>query len=275
MINLDHINTIMNNTEKEEVNLLSTNSICSQLYKQIIHKYANTINSIRETVVHSQFSNHTDEITFYKELKPKVLARYLYYIKLLDIHSNSIDVSIINEVSYLKKIKKSATRWVEENMDFICYMRKEKTHFDDIYFTIKSIEHIVEINPYILKQDSVFSTSKSFTLASYYSKRLVIKYCLSRIEKLQSQQNNTFSKVTWKKSKIDLIEALDALHLNGAFDCDFKTLVNEFGRFLNIDKLDPYNNITKIRTRSPKDRTKFLDSCKESLQKDIKDYLEQ
>lgn len=271
------INNLVKNIELQEVKILSNCTQPITSYNEILKIYGNGISVLKKKIVLSKFDSVKDEVYFFKDLKPLLLSRYMYYHALLDIELKSTDYKQCRKSNILKQILKSCQMWIDGNSAFVGYILKEQTHLDQLYFRSSGKDNFFDLDPLTINANDSFTSRKGFTLASYYSKRYLIKYCQVGITKLKKIKKNSSNKsnLNWNKSKIDLIELLMALHANKSFNCDFKTLVSAFSMFLDLDKLDPYNNSAKIKTRHPDSRTKFIDSCKSAINTQIDQYLDQ
>ena len=72
--------------------------------------------------------------SLFKEYKPEVLSKYLYYNKIYVIESKYPTGSDIAQREYLYKELDSLTFYFSRNLDFYQYYRSKSTYLDRYYF---------------------------------------------------------------------------------------------------------------------------------------------
>ena len=90
---------------------------------------------LRKYTVNYQFRDEAEEIYFFKELKPEVLSKYMYYNKIYVIESKFPTGSDVAQKEYLYKELNSLTFYFSRNLDFYQYYRSKSTYLDRYYFT--------------------------------------------------------------------------------------------------------------------------------------------
>lgn len=82
---------------------------------------------------------------------------------------------------------------------------------------------------------------------------------------------STSGKIQWTSTKVDLVELIYALHLNGSIGygkSQLKELINAFESLFDIEIIEPYKVFSEVKNRQ-KSKTKFLDELAVNLQKYI------
>ena len=90
---------------------------------------------LRKHTVNYQFRDEAEEIYFFKELKPEVLSKYMYYNKIYVIESKFPTGSDVAQKEYLYNELNSLTFYFSRNLDFYQYYRSKSTYLDRYYFT--------------------------------------------------------------------------------------------------------------------------------------------
>lgn len=217
------------------------------------------------------FENKKDEIFFFKELKPSLVSKILYYKYILKIESNLPPGKKGKRKHYMKALNK-ATQFGKENREFYEYFRCRATHSDISYFTRRRCKDIINDHSMLLFFDSKISTSHDYQLANLISKDMLAHYLEHKIDEIdnKSDPNNVFEQInySWSGTKIDLVELIYALKhakLINNGNADVKELATHIGKIFNMELEDSiYRVYQDIKIRKTV-RTKFLNSLVDSL----------
>lgn len=233
-----------------------------------------TLKSIRELVVDKEFESKEDEICFFKETKPRVYSKLIYYVKLFNIESKRPKSSNGNQIKYFNEHIDKLQQYLNDNLDFYHYYRRGATIFDEQYF-LRGKENIrLFPDTFHFFTDEQFATSHDSTVATILAYDLLIVYLKREIDKLENYSTNLSlqdlqkqSKITWTAHKIDLIELIYALHSTDVINngtVEIKDIARVVERIFKIDLGDYYRAFLEIRMRK-NGRTKFLDALKRKL----------
>ncbi len=239
------------------------------------------LTDLRKFIVDNKFKNKQEEIHFFKHIKPPVYAKFLYYSKLLKIECNRPTSTINFQKQYLELSLVCLEKYFANNSVFYKYNRLKLTEMDDKYFLRGCKEVPQSTNDLHFLIDKEFSTCHDGTKAKIMAHEMLIDYIksdLEELENLKSSINTTTNEskkyeLQWTESKIALVELIYALHSSGAINkgiADIKKLAKCFEEVFNIELGEYYRTYLEIRNRKI-DRTKFLDSIKESLLKRMND----
>lgn len=149
------------------------------------------------------FENKTEEINFFKDIKPKLFSKLIYYQKIYHIELKRPISGYNSEKKYLEKELEQINVFFNKNADFIQYYRSGKTMLDECYFLRKSREIDLNLESFYFERDPKFSTTFDFKvskllandlLAAYLSLECpfvrVSKCCLPRISNPKKQKYN-------------------------------------------------------------------------------------
>ena len=233
------------------------------------------LKKMRQMVVESGFENKEDEIKFFKELKPQVYSRLIYYVKQFNIESKRPRSSNKSQIRYFNDQIDKLQVYFNDNLEFYHYYRKGALLFDEQYFLRGKANLRLHPDSFHFFIDEQFSTSHDSTVATILAYDMLIIHLKKEIYKLESQKNRDScaqkneekSRLFWTANKTDLIELIYALHSSGVVNsgtADIKEMAVACERIFNIDLGDFYRTFLEVRSRKI-NQTKFLDRLKESL----------
>jgi len=236
---------------------------------------------LRDIIFDSTFKSSAEEIDFFKNIKPKVYNKLIYYVKLFNIESKRPRGSSKSQRKYFDNEIERLQAYFNDNLEFYQYFRRGGSSLDSQYF-IRGKDDI-RLNPdnFHFFTDEKFSTSHDSTVATILAYDMLIIHLKQEIDKLENnngmettiQPFRKQSKLFWTGHKTDLIELIYALHSSGAVNsgtADIKELAATCEQIFNIDLGNYYHTFIEIRSRKS-NNTKFIDKLKESL---IKRYNE-
>ncbi len=92
------------------------------------------LDEIRKLVIKNGFKSEEEEIHFFKFEKPKVLSKYIYYVKLFEIESHRYNAASKFQIKYLNQFSKDLHKYLGVNNQFCQYYWGNKTTLDKFYF---------------------------------------------------------------------------------------------------------------------------------------------
>ena len=235
---------------------------------------------MKEHISHTQFLNQEEEILFFKEIKPSVYSKLIYFIKVFNIESKRPNGSDKSQRRYLKNESKKIGKFFTENLEFYQYMRNKMVFLDDKYFVRGKHDLHLYIDTFYFDTDPEFSTSHDFKVAKILANDLFSVYIktelaiLDRKEYKRSEQLKK-SRYTWTESKTAMVELIYAIHACGCINSgliDIKEIAQFFEYTFDIDLGDYYRTYLQIKNRhsSPK----FIDAMRAALIKKIEEQDE-
>ncbi|AQS95178.1 tetracycline regulation of excision, RteC [Polaribacter sp. BM10] len=222
-----------------------------------------------------------EEILFFKNMKPYVFSKLIYYVKLFSIESKRPRSSNKSQVKYFNNHIDRLQNYFNDNLEFYHYFRRGATFLDEEYFMRGKADIRLFPDSLSFFTDDKFSTSHDTTVATIMAYDMLIIYLKREIDKLENNNSmetniNAFkkqSKLFWTGNKTDLIELIYALHSSGAVNsgtADIKEMASACEQMFNIDLGDYYRTFLEIRSRKM-NQTKFIDKLKNSLENKMLD----
>ncbi|TNJ46075.1 RteC domain-containing protein [Tamlana fucoidanivorans] len=232
------------------------------------------IKTLRQAVIASGFESQQDEIHFFKHVKPQIMSKLIYYVKLHHIECKRPRSSTKFQVKYLNAHINKLQLYFNDNLEFYHYYRRGATTLDTQYFLRGQSDLRFPTASYHYFTDDAFSTCQDHTVATIMAFDMLIVYLQQEIEKLENDTDNAktshmkhVSKLFWTGSKTDLIELIYALHASGSINsgtADIKEIAVVFETLFNMDLGNYYHTFIEIRARKHS-RTKFLDRLVDGL----------
>lgn len=234
---------------------------------KIIRFLQTCLDTLREKFLEYKELSKEDEIDFFKEMKPEILSKLIYYNKIYSIELKCPNGSDIKQKDYYNKELDSLTFFFNRNLDFYQYYRSKSTHFDE-YFFLRGTQKInLCIDSSFFISDKLFSTGYDFKIAKILSNEMLRIYLNKKLQTINKEAEMVTSKKTksgnsirFTASKSAAIELGYALHAAGVVNngnVDIKEIMNIIEDMFDLDLGDYYRTYIALKGRK-KDRTVFL-----------------
>lgn len=266
----DELDGSLENLEIEKDDILERSENAIKIIKKTLEK-------VRNKVINEGFKNSFDEIYFFKNIKPKIFSKLIYYVMLFNIESKRPRSSSKSQIKYFYKHIDRLQNYFNDNLEFYHYYRRGATFLDEHYFVRGKMDIRLFPDTFSFFTDDEFSTSHDSTVAIILAYDMLIVYLKTEIDKLENNNGNgmettinPFHKQTrlfWTANKTDLIELIYALHSTGAINsgtADIKEMATACEQIFNVELGDYYRAYLEIRSRKI-NQTKFLDKLKDAL----------
>lgn len=245
----------------------------------MVHRLQNVLVDLRGELQTYTFPTKEEEIYFFKNQKPELLGRLLYFYKIYRIETQCPTGS--NEVIrlYINKELDSLTYFFNRNLDFYQYYRSHSTIHDEHYFLRGRTDIRLCTDSAQFDKDPSFSTGYDYKVAKilanemlriYLNKRLQKLECDSYIEDKQTVTTKIPIRFTGKKNA--LIELGYALVSSGDINhgnIEIKEFMKYLSSIFNIDLGGYYDAYIAMKER--KDQTAYLNLLAEKLSKRMKE----
>ncbi len=232
----------------------------------IIDIILKSLSKIKEYVLNRGFKNIDEEIHFFKYQKPAIVSKLIYYNAIYKIETKKPYGTKPNR-KYLNEELKKLKRYFDNNLEFYKYYRTNNSFIDDKLFVRGKHDIKLSLDTVFFETDHRFSTSHDYKAAKIIANDLIQVYIEDQLNNNnQKKPSNSFT-LNWIESKTALTELIYSLHSQGAFgNADIIAIAKTFESTFNISLGDFYHTFMELKSRKI-NRTKFLDSLKESLLK--------
>ena len=234
-----------------------------------------SIEAIKKIISKSTFKTDSEEIIFFKEIKPQFTSKLIFYNMIYKIEMKRPNGGnrILKKYYHNELLKLKS--FFDNELEFYQYYRSGSTYLDYKYFQRGKFDIKLALDSYYFEADTTFSTSHDFKVARILANDLIQLYLESQLVMIENKDNGEKSqrkpniKLMWTGSKVALTELLYALHSEGVFNngaVDLKNIAEYFEQVFEIDLGQYRRTFLEIRARKS-DRTKFISSLNETLLK--------
>lgn len=217
------------------------------------------LKELRKFVTANPFHSKQDEIDFFKQMKPEIFSKLIYFISIFDIESKRPKGGAKEQTKYFETEIKKFQDYYNENNTFYQYYKRGETYSDKQYFLRKNKTISIHIECFGSYIDDEFAANLDTTYAKFRGYKLAIEYFKNEIEKLsenpnehQKQHNANIPKLTWTGSKVGAVETVYFLHASEVFNhgkATIKEVADKFQSAFNIDLGDYYHSFSEMKKR--------------------------
>ena len=234
------------------------------------------LGTIKAKVIRDNFANEQQEIDFFKNIKPQVLGKLIYYNKVFRIETTCPVSNGRIYQSYFEnqlKILKSEFKESISIKDFYRYYRAGRTDRDHIYFRLGQINYHDGLKSGVFEIDLSFSTYYDNKVARIIANELLYTYLLTKINPDENPDTiltngDTSKDISWTNSQNALIELIYAIYASCSVSHG-KIGIRKLALIFQVLFRTPLNDIHhafhRMKTRAGS-RTAFLDQLKLSLE---------
>jgi hypothetical protein len=251
----------------------SDNSIIGRA-EEILMETDSAIKQLKELLRQYEFADWSEEIWFFKMTKPKFIAIYIYYSKVLSIEASKpfADPEVLKE--YYENERAGLLHFYHEYKEFINYYRRKSTYLDKKYFVRFKFDFKLKLSPELYSYDEEFSTSHDHLVSQIIANDMLEQFLSSKINSgdYPGKDVEIPKQIEWTAPKVALTELLYALHLTKCFNGGHSDLAEIFRwaeSSMNINLGNYHKTLAELRLRKT-DRSKFLSL----LQQNFNHYLD-
>ncbi|HWZ15454.1 MAG TPA: RteC domain-containing protein [Mucilaginibacter sp.] len=224
------------------------------------------------------FENTTEEVNFFKEVKPQFYSKYIYFINVYNFTMQRPTGSDTIQHDYIKFHLDELKTFFDHNRAFYQYYRAGMTQMDEIYFTRGGFDVHVELEDF--EEDEKYSTSHDYKLSKIIANERFQEYLNLEMVKVKAGVGELlfplpFTPANWTAAKTDAVELIYSLKASGSVNngnIDISELVSIWEYVFQIDLKEYYHKFTDI-TRRKKDVPVFLNKLKDALIRWINDKM--
>ncbi|CAA9197707.1 hypothetical protein FLACOL7796_01806 [Flavobacterium collinsii] len=254
---------------RETSHLIDEASQMTLYLKELLH-------STREYILKEGFKNQAEEIEFFRDIKPQILGRLIYYNKVFRIETVC---PVKDGKMYQKFFMGQFQELKQEFKEYICgshfyrYYRSGRTDRDEEYFIRGKINYRDGLSSYVFEIDHQFSTYYDSKIARIIANELIYNYLITKINPDESagsllQSPDATKDIFWTDSKNALIELIYALYASGVIShgkIGIRKITLVFQILFHIPLGDIHHSFHRMKDRAGT-RTSFLDHLKLSLE---------
>jgi hypothetical protein len=248
-----------NEFEKEYELLKNTSDDVLIISLEIIQYIEKKLKEIHKWLKKHVFLSVQEEIYFFKELKPKMVSKLLFYKELLKLEA-SLPPSKKKKRKHYEELLTAIHQYVTTNKEFYEYYRSRTSFRDEDLFVRHCYKDIIRYDCYLINFDSKLSTSHDYNVATIIANDMFTSHLENKLEELNSNNPTTYNsmnnKITWTGTKVDMAEMIYGLYYKNMLN-DGKADIKEIAKALcfafniEIDDKTLYRCLQDIKRRSP------------------------
>lgn len=228
---------------------------------------------MRGIVIDLKFESITDEIRFFKTIKPKFHSKLLYYRTIYNIELNRPTGGKLQLSEFLSSELYKLKLFFETHTAFYHYYRSNEQYLDDRYFVRhRDTNNSLSAFQFLyIDADPNFSTIYDYQVARILCNDILSLYLNQELLKIDGQGLSDVSpfkpQLSWTESKVALAELIYALYASGVFNgggADLKAVSASVCNMFQLKIGNIYKVFEEIRLRK-KNRTSFMDTLKQNL----------
>lgn len=249
--------------------------------QQAMQACRDSMNILQEHILQSAFSNQSEEITFFKDIKPRFYSLLIFYHRLYNIEvSRPIGTEQDNKI-YLQHQLDLINHFFEDNKFWYQYHRAGETYLDEKLFLRNRQGSPLSFRIYDINAHPSFSTGFDYIFSRIAANELLAGYLRKALlPKSENQQGLNFitsqpRPLTWTDPKAGLIEFAYAAKAKGVFNngkATLKEITDYLQLVFNIQLPNASRDFQEILRRKI-GYTHWIDGLRESYLKYI-DQLE-
>ncbi|MEO8949933.1 MAG: RteC domain-containing protein [Mucilaginibacter sp.] len=227
------------------------------------------------------FENVTEEIHFFKEIKPKFYSKYIYFINIHNFLLQKPNGGKRIQQDYIEMHLAELKTFFDHNRAFYSYYRSGMTQMDKIYYTRGGFDVHAELEDF--EEDEQYSTSHDYKLSKLIANEKFQDYLNLELAKignedliaLQGQKMFPFNHPQWTASQTDAVELLYSLKASCAVNngnIDIAELVAIWEFIFQMEINESYHKLLDISKRK-REMFVFLNRLVSSLHNFIIDKL--
>lgn len=230
---------------------------------------------LKSLVCNNKFKSETEEIMFFKEIKPQFSSKLIYYNMVYKIEMKRPNGGNRIVKKYFQNELQKLKAYFDNELDFYKYYRSGSSYLDHKYFLRGKFDIKLALDSYYFETDASFSTTHDFKVARILANDLIQLYIEDQLIMIENKdlgdksQRKPNTKLIWTSSKVALTELIYALHSEGVFNngaADLKDIAENFEHIFEIDLGQYRRTFLEIRARK-NDKTKFITTLNDALLK--------
>ena len=182
------------------------------------------LGTIKAKVLQDSFADERQEIDFFKNIKPQVLGKLIYYNKVFRIETTCpVSNGEIHQSYYENLLKTLKSEYKESicNEDFYRYYRAGRTDRDHTYFRLGQINYHDGLKSGVFEIDLSFSTYYDNKIAYIIANELLYTYMITKISPeinpdMIMMNGDANRDISWTNSQNALIELIYALYASSS-----------------------------------------------------------
>ncbi len=268
---MDHYAALFSELEEklEEVAKQASSPIARSA--EAITSIVSSLRKLKEMLSNYSFGDESDEIYFFKTVKPKFTGKLMFYMKIYKLESRMPAGGLEARRKFIQKEMDKIKNFFSENMEFYEYYRSGSDYLDHVYFVRDQAAPLFYDDPYYFEKETTYTTGYDYKVAKIIANsqyEVYLQKYLHAFDNGTSLSDEPAALLNWTANKSALIELVYAFHSVGAFNngnADVKQIAIAMEKAFGIQLGNIYRTYQELIIRK-KNRTNFLDLMKQRLE---------
>jgi len=203
------------------------------------------------------FKDAEEEIRFFKEIKPRICSRLIYYRKIFYFEANRPVGNLEIQLNYIDREMAKIQEFIDSRHDFYNYYRTGSVYNDELYFMRNKQDLDLFLDTTFYERDPQFSTNCDEKVAKILAYDLLQLFLKSQQEELHHYKPKAGEAIYPKvgiqlKAKTShIIELIYALHAVGAFgNASLKSVFGFIEIIFNVEVGNFSRTFAEIKLRN-------------------------
>jgi len=231
---------IITELEEDLAQLAMTSNHVLNTTRQAMRRCQLALVKLRRMVLLRGFPDQPSEIRFFKEIKPSVCSKLVFYQAVFGMESMRMELDNRSQKKYLRREQKKILKSMKRNREIVQYYRCGHIHLDEKYFLRQNEAVPLELKGSLSLLDGDFSTWHDHTFSTIRANEILLEYISNELEKLDHPEGNKVpsSPLKWTGEKIDIYELIYSIYFAGSVNdgkATIKDLVQAFEWMFNVE----------------------------------------
>jgi len=217
------------------------------------------------------FDTVEEEIYFFKELKPLMVSKLLYYKALLKLEAGFPQTKI-EQRKFYETLLVEIHLYNQKHRELYEYYRSRSSHRDQELFVRCDQKNLIQYDCSQINYDSKISTYHDYKIASFISNDMQAQYIQKKLDALDGSFVSKIDPIAppfyWTAGKVAMTEMVYAFQATGSINhghFDLIELAQYLGSMFHTDiESNLYGNYSDIKNRKGV-RTRYLNSMSEKV----------
>lgn len=255
---------------EEDIEIIGLkHSHTTKKFAEVLTTVQQALGKLRHYIMESGFSDISEEVYFFKQIKPRFYSQYIYYISVYNFTLQRPLGTDDAQREHISAELAGLKRFFDNNNAFYQYYRSDANHLDELYFSRGPFRICGELDD--CERDGSYNTSHDYKLSKVIANEKYEEYLRRELAKLNGEvteiANSIDAVFRWTSSKTDAVELIYSLIASGVLNngnAAVRPFVDWFQKAFQVDLGNYYHKFTDMCNRK-KDRTTFLDKMNTAL----------
>jgi hypothetical protein len=217
------------------------------------------------------FDTIQEEIYFFKELKPRMVSKLLFYNAIVELET-TLPLTKKNKIKHYEKYLSEINQFSGNNQEIYKYYRSRKSNKDEEYFVRRNHKILFHHNCCLINNNVKICTCHDHNFATIISNKMLAKFLEKKLDELNGLVKDNSDpkkhKFNWTATKVDLTEMVYGFQATGSINngnFDLKELAVFLGTMFNVEiDSNLYGHYSDIKSRKVS-KTRFINTMSDKL----------